>query len=188
MKNNILVSVIVSVIAVAVALGIFGFGEKITERVIEPKPIGSVTGPDMYSPDGCFTFEGVRRCYFRKVIKNSGGISNGTYMPCSFKAPAATSTLLSASFQTTDATSTVRTFGFYRNVLSTATTSGGLLGGTVTIPANGAMATSTIFASSTLSSASVFTPNQFLNFNVQGLAGTGGYFMDASCNAVFEVM
>lgn len=162
-----------------------------------PRPLGALTGPDI--PFDYLCTGGVCNYYRHVSLRTAGGTTGGTFVPCSMRAPGATSTLVRATASFLDATTTVRqvVFGKGNNGASgisnnTATTT--LIGEAVEIPSylTTTATTSTIVASTTASQLAnnvlVFKANEWLNVGVKPLDGVhaGGLFGDVDCNAVFQ--
>lgn len=138
--------------------------------------LGAVTGPDSYLP--YVANNNVREYSYSK------NLATGTSTVCSFKTPAATTTLRHAAIRFTLASSTATVLDIAKDTSFAATTT--KIGSTYAIAAG---AQATIVASTTGSvagDATLFAPSTYLNFKIGPTTGDGaGHAATGLCNAVF---
>jgi hypothetical protein len=177
-----------------IALGIFVVSRPkpvITERDIPRDNLGALTGPEI--PYDYFSFGGVRRYAAHKDF------ATATTTLCSFLAPSATSTLVSATIQVTASTGTAIVLDLARSNSPSASTT--LIADSFTLASGLKVslqwATSTLVASSKLIQdtlvQTVFnnqstTTKQYLNIKFGGGAGpgTGTHQIGGTCSAVWQ--
>ena len=142
--------------------------------------MGAVSGPDIYS--SYLSVNGVSKWYY------SSALNNASTTLCSFKTPAATTTLEYGSFLMTNGTSTVLYIDMGKHLTSPSATSTGLmLADTYTTGSEEKqffMASST---DSTRSTSLVFGPGQYLNVRFTAAAAISATTNDmlGRCKAVF---
>lgn len=165
--KNVLIGLGVIVLLV---LGVtFPRGNSVVQQIV-----GATAGPDDTNP--YHSLNGVEQWnYSTKFNKASTTL-------CSFKSPAATSTLTFASLNISTATTTVTVYDIAKSVSPAATTT--KLANTITL---GSLAKATIVASSTsadVESNFVFGPNTYLNFKFGGTQGDTNVLV-GDCKAIF---
>lgn len=173
MTNNITNKIIgaIAVLALIVGVGSFFKGGSPVQQMV-----GSVTGPDLYSP--YFTVNGVKQEYRKQ------GLVSATTTPCAIKSPASTSTLVSSRLNISTGTSTDGLFTLATSSTAFATTTPLFTFGQ---PAN-LTRTFQFIASTTNASgtAQTIAPNTYLVFGVAGL--TYGYTYAGTCDAIFNAL
>lgn len=152
--------------AVALAVGL--------AALLQNPPLGAVPGPNLDSVQ--WTVNGVETWNFSDKLKTS------TTTICSFKTPAATSTLLLATLKLDTSSTTASSVVIAKGATPNASTT---LISRADVAAN---AKATVVASSTTSGADpthVIAPSQYINFSMLG--GTGTFSPVGSCKAVLLV-
>jgi hypothetical protein len=175
MKQNIIVSSVIGVIAVVASIFLGGTQVvKDTVHEVEVKT-GSVASPEIQSP---YVSVGGQRMWRQKA-----DISTGTTTICAIQAPAGTSSLRYYALSETVSSTTASVITIAKATTAFATTT--LLGSQITVAAN---AQTTIVGSTTAAQqtagADVFAPNTWLVFGQQG--GTGTFSPIGQCSAHFE--
>lgn len=136
--------------------------------------LGAVSGPDNYFP--YWAVNGVRKHYF------SSGFNNASTTLCSFKTPAATTTLEFASLKIRTATSTAIVVDIGKGSIYNATTT--LFGTTYTVVA-GEQDTIIASTSPAAGAKTVIAPSQWVNFKFGSSAITPTVnSLAGSCKAV----
>lgn len=133
------------------------------------KNVGSVTGPDLYSP--YWNVNGVRTWYAGQALAKS------TTTPCSLKSPASTSTLTVAGIQIGTASSTAITIRVATSSTAYATTT------TLNSYALASGALGSFNQNSTSSQTSVMAPNTYLVFSLDGIIGADSTKLNGTCFA-----
>lgn len=157
---------------------------ELKEIAPEPEPsLGAVSGPDTYFP---YTGENdVRRYASRMTFRQ------GTTTVCSFRSPAATSSLEYVTANINTSTSSITTVNVAKALNDNNSTSTLLFAGS--LPAN--VYGGFFFASSTATNDSgqiladhitIFAPSTNLNVSLGGhVTGDSGFNFSGNCNAVF---
>lgn len=160
-----------SVSALVLAVAALGVSAAVALKP-SPAPLGAQPGPDVDSPSQAIN--NVQRHFF------SSGLNQASTTICSFKTPAATTTLVFASAQLRTGTTTTIQLEIGRATSLNATTTSL---GTATI-ASAAQDTVVASTTPTGAEATVFPPSNYLNVKFGGTLGDTNVLV-GSCKAEF---
>src|SRR3990167_7911577 len=172
------------VLVAIAAIVVFGFFQKpaqvtvnIPEQTLNTPPLGALTGPDI--PYTYFSFGGVRKFAGTQTLNQSSTTI------CSFKSPAATSTLINASVKITTSSSTGLNWEIAKSDVSNTatTTSFGVFQLASLQQASFVASTSPL--KNEINPPIVFAPNSNLNVKYGGAVGSQNVFVGV-CNATWE--
>lgn len=175
---------IIGLIAV-VALGVsFMSYTKEVSAPVAPVPVvqeekestGALSGPDISSPS--LNINGVKFEY------RSQAFAKATTTVCSFKTPAATSTLVSGYVSYATSTDTILTVAKATSRQATTTL---IRSETVTADGIVAFPTSSTTVSAVVDQNRTFAPNTFLNVGIAGLSNVASSTLSGYCQAAFIV-